>query len=70
MVELMNFKLFNKCCDVVYSSRTSKQIDSARRYLLLAIRSCRNDCDKVTAEQISEIHYDWKPGKIMEGIIL
>ena len=66
----MNFKLFNKCCDVVYSSRNISQINSARRYLLLAIRACRNDCDKETAEQISEIHYDWRPGQIMEGVIL
>lgn len=66
----MDFKLYNKCCDVVHSSRTNKQIASARRYLLLAIRSCRNDNDELTADEIFNIYYEWKPGKILKGFVL
>ena len=63
----MDLDLYNKCCDVVQSSRTDPQIESAMTYCLLAMKKILREGDIITATLIWDIHYDWKPGKLFEG---
>lgn len=51
----MNWTLYNKCTDVIWSINNTNQVKAGYKYIDLALKACHQDHDVMTAHHICGI---------------